>query len=306
MAAAPRVVPVPPSFDEELREAAAPLLARLRRSPPPARTLRVLCVMMQRDEARLLDPWIGYHAAMFGIENLLLLDNGSRDPAVLARLDRAEREGAMVLRGLGAAYFFEHKGRVFAALTRMVGRLVPHDFFMPLDCDEFVALQHGDGRVTCTGEEMAAALAAGHRDDRRVLMIHGSYFNIPGQPDRWFFINEPKCFFAGGMVRWLHMGFHRGGTEAGEEGAETAVVHFHLRYRPYEEYVASARHKLAARVGEYTPEEVRRSVSGGSHMAELMFRTREEYEQVLQQRRDRVRNAALRLRLEALGLPVPY
>ena len=47
---------------------------------------RVACLMMQKDEALLLRPWLLYHGLLFGFENLYVYDNGSTSDAVLAIL----------------------------------------------------------------------------------------------------------------------------------------------------------------------------------------------------------------------------
>ena len=40
---------------------------------------KVACVMMQKDEAILLEPWLTYHGHLFGLENLFVIDDGSDD-----------------------------------------------------------------------------------------------------------------------------------------------------------------------------------------------------------------------------------
>lgn len=35
------------------------------------------CVMMQRNEVNALEPWTKYHAVLFGLENLYVIDHGS-------------------------------------------------------------------------------------------------------------------------------------------------------------------------------------------------------------------------------------
>ena len=38
---------------------------------------RVRCIMMQKDESFLLEPWLLYNGYLFGFENLTVYDNGS-------------------------------------------------------------------------------------------------------------------------------------------------------------------------------------------------------------------------------------
>ena len=54
---------------------------------------RVACVMMQKDEVHLLEPWLAYHGYLFGFENLYVLDNGSTRPDVLLTRSEERRVG---------------------------------------------------------------------------------------------------------------------------------------------------------------------------------------------------------------------
>jgi hypothetical protein len=269
--------------------------------------VRVGCMMMQKDEDVLLDPWLRFHSWLFGAENLFVLDNGSTRPAVLERLGRAEADGVVVIREFREKAHFEDKGRLFVELVRRLEPVLDHDFFMPLDCDEFVGVMEPDGRVLCTPEAVTGYLGAEHLKDPRVLNICGSFYNIPGFPGWYTFQNEKKIFFAGGMVRKLAMGFHMGRARHSDEDAPTRIVHFHYRYRPYAQYVESSKMKLEGRVENFTAEEVRNSErSAGSHMARLAFVSEEEYAEHFARRPDRVPNNALQTAFARLGMDLPF
>ncbi len=293
------------------RSAAASLGEALRRgrAAAPARRPggRVACVMMQRDEDVLLDPWIAYHAALFGAENLFVLDNGSSLPPVRDRLRRAAEQGVNVVWDLGAKELFEKKGRLFCDLLRQA--IEPnheHDFFMPLDCDEFVAALEPDGRVDCTAGGIARALAP-HLDDPRLLTIAGSFFNLPGQPGAYFFNNERKCFFARGAAGFLHMGFHDGGSRLSQGQAATRIGHFHYRFKPHALYLRSARHKLEERVPIFDREAVAASPrTRDTHVARYAFLGEGEYRAAFAGRQDRIPINSLEVALGRLGLDLPY
>jgi hypothetical protein len=63
----------------------------------PGRDTTLKIVLKVKDEPDLLDRWITYHAAMVGLENLVIMDCGSEDPAHWAILDRY-RDDMLVLR----------------------------------------------------------------------------------------------------------------------------------------------------------------------------------------------------------------
>lgn len=56
----------------------------------------VACVMMQKDEAILLEPWLTYHGHLFGFSNLHVIDNGSTRADVQAVLHRFAALGVHV------------------------------------------------------------------------------------------------------------------------------------------------------------------------------------------------------------------
>ena len=71
--------------------------------------MRVCCVMMQRNEVNALEPWLRYHAHLFGLENLCVIDHGSDHPAVIATLAAYEAQG-LQLRRLPAEADYRRKG----------------------------------------------------------------------------------------------------------------------------------------------------------------------------------------------------
>lgn len=269
-----------------------------------ARTARVACFMMQKNEELLLGPWLRYHAHLFGARSLFVLDNGSTAPSVLAMLEQAEAMGVTVHRQYAEKQHFENKGTVFRDLIRALDPAA-FDFVMPLDCDEFVAHQALDGRVSCEPEAVTGYLAARHLRDPRVLLIRGSYFNVPDRPGDYFFTAERKCFFAQGMLRAFGMGFHHGTSLHSDMEVRTELVHFHYRYKPFASFDAHAREKLAARLADFDAEKVRAYRGKGSHLARFMALGPEGYAAYFD-RYAQAPLASLRDVLARLGTPIPF
>lgn len=268
------------------------------------RSARVACFMMQKNEQNLLDLWLRYHAHVFGAENLFVLDNGSTLPDVRQRLRRAEAEGVNVLWEYTAKEHFETKGKLFRNLMWQLP-LDEFDFVMPLDCDEFIAHQALDGTITCEPEEITGYLADKHMQDPRVLLIRGSYFNVPGQAGSYFFASERKCYFAHGMVKALGMGFHQGTSKKSDVEVRTELVHFHYRYKPFHLFDAHAREKLAARVQEFESDQIKGYKGKGSHLARFLAMGEESYAKYFR-RFDRMPISSLRASLRRLGADLPY
>jgi hypothetical protein len=277
------------------------LLAAADAAPPQA---RVVVMMMQKNETLLLDPWLRYHAALFGADALLVADNGSTDPATRARLDQAEAEGVRVIRDYPDKAHFEKREAIFLDLA---GALDPDrcDFVMPLDCDEFVAHQALDGEIACTGEAVRGYLARRHLRDPRLLLTRGSYFNIPGRPGEYFFQAERKCFFATGMLGFLGKGFHSGRPRHSDREVRTELIHFHYRHKPLARLKADAWEKLGSRLPSRDPAAIRAFRGAGAHLKSFLHMDEDDY------RAHFVQHAAvpltpLRATLHRLGAAMPY
>ena len=81
---------------------------------------RVACVMMQKDEVHLLEPWLSYHGYLFGYENLYVLDNGSTRPEVLLTLARYAGKGVNVDYSPSRRDHYLNKGAVVGALIPVI------------------------------------------------------------------------------------------------------------------------------------------------------------------------------------------
>jgi hypothetical protein len=119
----------------------------------------VACVMMQRDENELLEPWLVYHGYLFGYENLSVIDHGSVSPKVRDVLERYERLGVYVDRSHTDTIAYSRKAEIMGARLRELDGLRKFDFLFPLDCDEFVARRSESG-FTCNREAIHEELGS--------------------------------------------------------------------------------------------------------------------------------------------------
>jgi hypothetical protein len=267
-------------------------------SPP-----RIAVAAIQRDEARLLDPWLRYHAALFGAASLTLIDAGSADPAVRARLEQAEAEGVRVLREPAAATASPVAQR--ALVAEALRAMEPdHDILMPLACAEFVAVQGLSGRVDCTAEPVLRELA-GLRDQAAGLFVtRGSYLNLPGMPGFYVFKAERRCFFRSGCVGDLSEGFHAAKARAGAGEKRTGIVHFHYRVPPYAALDQAARRRLDQPARVLEAQGLRGMQAGPPKQGGFGAMDEAAYLRFFR-RFDRVPLAPLRRALRALGSDLP-
>lgn len=207
--------------------------------------LIVKAVMMQKDESILLDPWLKYHGYLFGFENIVVIDNGSTDQTVLQALERFERVGVEVVRGYGTPRDFEAKGVIVGEVIRKWDAGPAYDYALPIDCDESLGLWQ-DGRLSCRRGEILSYLEA----LASIKGIHSHFkvvtnlFNIPEDPGWYWPQDATKTFFAPKSIVGLDHGFHFGRTKFDVPTFETHITYFHFHFKPYDDFLISAKNKL--------------------------------------------------------------
>jgi hypothetical protein len=234
--------------------------------------------MMQKDEDTLLLPWVLYHGALFGFESLFVFDNGSVDPAVIAGLEVAAGLGVTVDRRFDQKLDFVRKGEVLGAQMRALRDAGGWDLFLPLDCDEFLALQDGEG-VCFERERILAGLAALVADDRVPYVIM-AYMNVLGTIDRFRPESCLKTFVqARGFVELDH-GFHQVRSSLSETPVDSGFVYIHCHGKPFARVVRDAREKLAYWCDVDSPaaaDELEATNGAGWHLVKYLRMTEREY-----------------------------
>lgn len=191
---------------------------------------RVKCIMMQRDEELLLEPWLRYYGYLFGFENLCVFDHGSVRPDVIETLRFYERLGVETRWDLTSPGDFLSKGQHFRNVIRHWDQAGDYDFVFPVDCDEFLALFTESG-ITCGRQAIHAALDA-LPPGQGVFKFDLSLFNVPEQPG-WFAV-EPfqKTFARCGAIGDIDHSFQSiQGRDGTEEAGHTSFVYLHHHYK---------------------------------------------------------------------------
>ncbi len=236
---------------------------------------RVRCVTMQKEEGLLLDAWLRYYGYLFGFENLVVLDNGSRDRLTCDILEQFEAAGVVVHRQHTTIEAFEGKGGLIAEIIQGWDNTHDYDFALPCDTDEFLTLFTTDG-LSCSRVRIAAALARLVGVDQ-ALSLRTSLFNVPSQPG-WF---HPQLFQKGflrsGSILSLDSGFHVPQSRLSEGARSTDFTYLHYHNKAYEVLQAHTRRKLYRRVDLNDLSALRAYTGAGLHMTKNLLMSRDEY-----------------------------
>lgn len=196
--------------------------------------LKIALLMMQKNESFLLEPWTRYHEAITDAGSIFLFDNGSSDPHVLSILAAAEERGVNVNREYCTHSDYMNCGSIFADWIQHLDAHNPHDFYFPLDCDEFLACRH-QGSLSCDREVLDAVLTP-LLNSRQVLTLPCKYVNSPYHPNRYSPETScKKCFFAKGSCKHLGHGFHEAESQEGRAERTTEITYIDFHFRPYQE-----------------------------------------------------------------------
>ena len=236
-------------------------------------SMRIMCMMMQLNEADLLPLWHAYHSSLFGAENLVIIDNGSTHPDVLDALTKIRSSGTLVL--LNANASLSAKGDIIGSLINRYESFGNVDFFMPLDCDEFVGVKIGDSilfDVDSIEDELSK-----HAGCMAPISILGSYYNDAGVGDRFFFWEEKKTFFRAGTFDWMDEGFHTARTKTESNPVRSNIIHVHYQYKPLSLLKSHAKQKFREYIDVNDEASIRCFEGPGSHAVRYYTMTEDEY-----------------------------
>ncbi|GBQ85330.1 glycosyltransferase [Gluconobacter albidus NBRC 3250] len=200
--------------------------------------------MMQKNEATLLEPWILWHAAIFGFPSLTVIDNGSTDPAVLEIQSRYEEKGVRIIRDHASHSDFLHKGEVIANIIRQWDAEESYDFAVPLDCDEFLTVFLDQLSLD---PDVIRRQFDYLKQENATFITERLLLNVPEAPDYYRPQIVRRGLFRAHTIVSLDRGFHNPQSIYPNRYVRTPFVYLHLHNRPdYEDIRRFARQKLTA------------------------------------------------------------
>lgn len=207
---------------------------------------RVACLMMQRNEESLLKPWVEYYSELFGSSNLYIFDNGSTNSKVTNYLASLSNNfGIHVDFSHQSSADFRRKGVIFQKLIKELEALDYYDFFIPLDCDEFISLKTSENEFcnfTLSRDEIYTELNM-HKFSEAALKVTTFFNNKPHCKDKFYEQKGEKTFFTANTISSLDHGFHKGETIS-KETKVTALSYVHFHNKPLSELKEHAYNKL--------------------------------------------------------------
>ena len=203
----------------------------------------VACIVMLKNERTLTPRFLAYHVALFGAENIYVFDNGSTDSDIGTELSKFEMAGGHVYRDFTTSDDFHRKGTIIGDLIKLLDAEQQYDFYIPLDCDEFVVLRTRDG-YTANPEAIHIYLDQ-FRGDRRILHVTQNLSNLLGTPDTFRVAEYSKTIWPREVFLHMDHGYHTG-LDRNDTSPYVVcdIVYAHFHYRPYEEVIEFAKQKL--------------------------------------------------------------
>jgi hypothetical protein len=237
---------------------------------------RIACLMMLRDEALLLRPWLIYHGYLFGLENLY--DNGSASAEVLAILRQFQAVGVNVDFSRNQQHDFAGKGGIIGGKIKEFKAAGSYDIAFAVDCDEFIALA-GPAGPSISRNQILAEI---ERIDQAGLICQTEkcFYNVPGHLDQFWLAGHRKCIVPVRLFKEIDHGFHWVNKDDSAQYGVTQLTYIHLHHKPFAQAVAGAKQKLGA-FTDITDLEGLKSYRGvGWHLVKYLFMTAAAYYQL--------------------------
>lgn len=211
---------------------------------------RVACLMMMKNEEQLIEPWLVYHGYMFGFENLYVWDNGSTSNEIKGILYKYENKGVNVDFSKNTKEDFHLKGVRLGDKISELDSENAYDFFLPLDCDEFLVLKATDDRIIRANKKLIHDAFNSLESERVVFEVNFNYPNILHEPKMFYGWAHQKRFFSQKSFNGMDKGFHNANIMDGISQKISPFGHIHYHFKPLDTMKQHSAEKLYQFIGE--------------------------------------------------------
>lgn len=238
--------------------------------------MKVAVVMMQKNERDLLSIWIKYHASIFGIENLFIIDNGSDDVETLTIMHSFKNLNTI---SRNNPRDFQRKGAVVQEILHMV--CSDYDWAFLLDCDEFLCVDR-EGCYVNDKEAISKELDVVVRSKKDIARINKSIWNVPYSTYGYCETIKKICLKPSAKVD-IDLGFHLFHYHKNKDSVDSnlfyqsnfCLIHFHNR--PFYQLLLSAREKLKFRLPNFKFSTLKNYSGDGFHLIKYFFMSKDDY-----------------------------
>ncbi|NJL07365.1 MAG: hypothetical protein HC900_03210 [Methylacidiphilales bacterium] len=229
--------------------------------------MRICISLVQRNEGRLLDIWIKYHSSLVRPQDIFIFDNMSTDPLTIDVIEKARQLNVNIISDFEN---FEHKGKAVSKL--IADRQGEYDWFIPLDCDEFVATCDEDG--VHGGASVVEDLS--RRGEKPLIRIDKQILNVPHTSWGYFYPIR-KLIVKSGISIELDKGYHRFDWSTNRDTVdpqlldESKICYIHFHNRPFPGLIEAAKAKLSQRVPDFSRGTLESYKGEGVHLVNYFF-----------------------------------
>lgn len=271
----------------------------------------IACLIMMKNEQTLIEPWLLYHADLFGMDNLYVFDNGSTDAHSLAILEKYESQGLNVDRFFTTPSAYAHKGDIIGVLVKSLDGLNKYDFFVPLDCDEFLMLRDpgSESGYTSSKDRIISYFDSIDADEGRILKVRENLTNVLGHAGLFKSAFSANTIYPRNSLVETDHGYQNATSSRAPGYREVDLAYAHFHYRPYEELIQVSREKLrmALTDGDMNNKVTLSNFKGrGSHLVEYFMNDAETYYGRFRHVPTGILLPELTERFSALGVSVPF
>lgn len=239
---------------------------------------KVRCITMQKNETKLLEPWIKYYGYFFGFENLYILDNGSNENVVFEVLEKYKKAGVNVYYEYNKKEDFDKKGDIISDIIHgWDSNNESYDYVIPIDCDEFVVLC--EEKIEVSREKLNSYLDSlkGIQD---AFIIKKLFLNIPDDAEFFTPSVVPKSMFARDTLGHLDHGFHHPKSSKSDGTHVTNLGYIHLHNKQFSEVLQAAKEKLIYYIDIEDKNILKDYTGPGLHLVKYFFMTEDEYKNI--------------------------
>jgi len=233
---------------------------------------------MQKNETKLLEPWIKYYGYFFGFENLYILDNGSNENVVFEVLEKYKKVGVNVYYEYDKKEDFDKKGDIISNIIHeWDSNNELYDYVIPIDCDEFVVLC--EEKIEVSREKINSYIDSlkGIQD---AFIIKKLFLNIPDDAEFFTPSVVPKSMFARDTLGHLDHGFHHPKSSKSDETHVTNLGYIHLHNKQFSEVLQAAKEKLIYYIDIEDKNILKDYTGPGLHLVKYFFMTESEYKKI--------------------------